>query len=73
MTAWKDVERAEPEFAQRRLQSVIDELLAAARSPAVRSGRKIEFRGVGSRPYQVVLRVSEPPRALRGDRTCRCE
>src|SRR5258706_14505244 len=39
-------------------------------TPAVRSGLKIEFLGVGSRPYQVVLRVSEPPRALRGDRTC---
>ena len=31
------------------------------------SGRKIEFRGVGSRLYPVVLRVDEPPWALRGD------
>jgi hypothetical protein len=29
------------------------------------SGRKIEFRCVGSCPYQVVLRVGEPPQALR--------
>ena len=36
----------------------------------VRSGRKIEFRCVGSCPYQIVLGVGEPPQALRGDRTC---
>jgi len=38
---------------------------------AARSGRKIEFRGVGSRLYQAVLRVGRAAaRALRGDRTC---
>ncbi len=45
------------------MRSVIAVRSAAARSPAVRSGRKIEFRDVGSRPYQIVLRVGEPPRA----------
>jgi hypothetical protein len=37
-----------------------------APTPAVRSGRKIEFRCVGSCPYQVVLRAGEPPQGASG-------
>ncbi len=39
---------------------------------AVRSGRKIEFRDVGSRPYQVDLVRHNPSSGCLGeDRTCR--
>jgi hypothetical protein len=39
-----------------------------AHTPAVRSGREIEFRDVGSRPYQIVLRLCASRRGRWGDR-----
>jgi hypothetical protein len=42
----------------------MEKVSANARLPADMGGHQIEFCDVGSRAYQVVLRVGEPRRAL---------